>query len=90
MYANSKQKYTNTNFKAYKVDRKILNRAIQGVKQSYYQNIVLSYKKSPDKLWKVLNELIGTNKTEDTTPNKLIINNDEIKNPQTIAETFNN
>ena len=38
----------------------------------------------------MLNKLIGTNKTEHITPNKLIINNDEINNPQTVAETFNN
>ena len=63
MYANLKQKYAETNFKAYKVYRNILNRAIQAAKQSYYENIVLSYRKSPDKLWKVLNELINTNKT---------------------------
>ena len=84
------RKYSKTNIKSYKVYRIILNRAIQAAKQSYYQNIVLSYEKSPDKLWKVLDERIGTNKTGHITPNELIIKNDEIKNPQTIAETFNN
>ena len=38
----------------------------------------------------MLNEIIGANKTKHITPIKLIINKDEIKNPQAIAETFDN
>ena len=58
MYANLRQKHTQINFKAYKVHRNILNRAKQAAKQSYYQNIILFYKNSSDKLWKALDEII--------------------------------
>ena len=90
MYANLQRKYTEDNFKAYKAYRNLLNRALQLVKQNYYQTLVLSSQNSPDRLWKVLKELVGVNKSERVLPSKLIVDGNKINDSQTIAGTFNN
>ena len=51
---------------------------------------MLSYKNSPEKLWGVLNQTLRINKTERVIPNKLIVNNDETNDSQTIAQMFDN
>ena len=90
MYANLQLKYTKNNFKGYKAYRNALNRALQSAKQNYYQTLLSSNQHSRDRLWKVLNELVGLNKSKRVLPNKLIVDGNEINDSQTIAETFNN
>ena len=90
MYANLQRKYTEDNFKAYKAYRNALNRALESAKQNYYQALLSSNQNSPDRLWKVLNELVGSNKSERVLPSKLIVDGNEISDSQTIEETFNN
>ena len=41
-------------------------------------------------MWKVLNELVGLNKSERVLPSKLIVDGNETNDSQAIAETFNN
>ena len=84
------RKYTEDNFKAYKAYRNALNRALESAKQNYYQALLSSNQNSPDRLWKVLNELVGSNKSERVLPSKLIVDGNEISDSQTIEETFNN
>ena len=90
MYANLQRKYTEDSFKAYKAYRNALNRALQSAKQNYYQALLSSNQNSPDRLWMVLNELVGPNKSERVFPSKLIVDGNEISDSQIIAETFNN
>ena len=90
MYANLQRKYTEDNFKAYKAYHNALNRALQSAKQIYYQALLSSNQNSPDSLWKELNELVGSHKSERVLPCKLIVDGNEISDSQTIAETFNN
>ena len=58
MYANLQRKYTEDNFKASKAYRNALNWALQSAKQNYYETLLSSNQNSPDRLWKVPNELI--------------------------------
>ena len=90
MYANLQRKYTEDNFKAYKAYHNLLNRALQLAKQNYYQTLVSSNQNSPNTLWKVLNELVGLNKSERVLPSKLIVDGNKINASQTIVGTFNN
>ena len=90
MQTNLQRKFAEDNFKAYKAYRNALNRALQSAKQNYYQALLSSNQNSPDRLWKVLNELVGSNKSERVLPSKLIVDGNEISDFQTIAETFNN
>ena len=56
-------------------------------KQNFYQTGLSTNQKSPEKLWKTINELLTTNKTELVIPDKLNIgvNNDTVTHPQNIA-----
>ena len=80
-----------TSLNSYKAYRNVLNRAIEFAKQNYYQTALSTNQKSPKKLWKTINELSTTNKTELVIPDKLHIgvNNDTATHPQNIAEEFN-
>ena len=90
MYANLQRKCTEDNFKAYKAYRNALNKALQSAKQDHYQTLLSPNQNSPDRLWKVLNELVGLNKLERLLPSKLIVDGNKINDSQTIAETFHN
>ena len=58
MYANLQRKYTEDNFKAYKTYRNALNWALQSAKHNDCETLLSSNQDSPDRLWKVPNELI--------------------------------
>ena len=47
------------------------------------------FNQNSHRLWKLLNELVGSHKSERVLPNKLIVNGNEINDYQTIAKTFN-
>ena len=91
LYAQLLKNNNATSLNSYKAYRDVLNRAIEFSKQNFYQTALSTNQKSPEKLWKTINELLTTNKTELVIPDKLNIgvNNDTVTHPQNIAEEFN-
>ena len=64
LYAQLLKNYNTTSLNFYKAYRNVLNRAIEFAKQNFYQTALSTNQKSPEKLWKTINELLTTNKTE--------------------------
>ena len=60
-------------------------------KQKYYNQLITKYKNNVKKTWQIMKEAIGKIKhINNNLPRRLIINNKEINDKQTIAESFNN
>ena len=75
---------------SYKNYRKMFESIKRRAKAQYYSMIILRYKDNIKKTWQVMKEVIGKDKHVNNSPPKhLILNNRNIFDQKTIANSFN-
>ena len=71
----------------YKRYRNKLTHLLRTAKRCYYDRLLQKYQSNCKKTWNTLNEIINRRKTT-KLPSTFLINNNEYKNPNLIADTF--
>ena len=75
---------------SYKKYRNVLNRSLRIAKSAYYHRVLGENKDDSKKVWKVINELVYSNKRNRLGPSYLTTAaGDTVTDTQKIAETFN-
>ena len=75
---------------SYKKYRNVLNRSLRIAKSTYYHRVLRENKDDSKKVWKVINELVYSNKQNRLGPSYLTTAaGDSVSDTQKIAETFN-
>ena len=72
----------------YKTTRNIVNIDLRNAKKDYYSTKFAGQKFNPKSAWKTINNLLGRQNNQ-TVINELILNKNNLTNPQDIAEGFN-
>ena len=75
---------------SYKNSRKLFESIKQRAKSQYYSKMILHYKDNIKQTWQIMREVIGKGKlVNNSLPKHLILNNRNIFDQKTIANSFN-
>ena len=75
---------------SYKNYRKLFESIKQRAKSQYYSKMILHYKGNIKKTWQIIKEVMGKGKlANNSLPKHLILNNRDIFDQKTIANSFN-
>ena len=90
MYKSICKTYDETKYKNYKTYRIVLNRTIEKAKQKYYNELIIENKSNSGKIWKIVNELVNLEPSQQVDINQLNTKIGEvITNPAAISENLN-
>ena len=85
---------TNSMYQALKVNLKTYNRILKKMiriaKKQYYENVFEKYKADMKKTWETIKKVIDPSSKDNEYPEEFLINNQNINNPELIANKFNN
>ena len=74
----------------YKQYCKILKRCIERSKQNYYQTLFSNIQNDTKKVWKSINEIVTIKSKTSESPTLITVDNNNITDPKTMANHFNN